>query len=48
MKRLALLFLACFFGAFLIYPLLGLLDGAFFLLDAQGHQTFTLALLSRC
>src|SRR5271155_1363198 len=42
MKRLALLFLALFFGAFLIYPLIGLLDGAFLLADAQGHKTFTL------
>ena len=43
MKFAALLFLALFFGAFLIYPLLGLLDGAFFLTDADGHKTFTLA-----
>jgi iron(III) transport system permease protein len=43
MKRFALPFLALFFGAFLIYPLVGLLDGAFFLTDAQGHKGFTLA-----
>jgi iron(III) transport system permease protein len=43
MKRLALLFLALFFGAFLIYPLIGLLGGAFLIADAQGHKTFTLA-----
>ena len=38
MKRFALPFLALFFGAFLIYPLVGLLGGAFFLTDAQGHR----------
>jgi iron(III) transport system permease protein len=43
MKRFALPFLALFFGAFLVYPLIGLLGGAFFLTDAQGHTTFTLA-----
>ncbi|MCE0521785.1 MAG: iron ABC transporter permease [Methylacidiphilales bacterium] len=43
MKRLALLFLALFFGCFLIYPLIGLLGGAFLLADAQGHKTFTLS-----
>ena len=43
MKAFLLAMLAFFFGAFLIYPLLGLLDGAFFLADAQGHKTFTLA-----
>ena len=42
MKRFSLLFLALFFGAFLIYPLIGLLGGAFLLTDAQGHRTFTL------
>ena len=42
MKYLALSFLAVFFGCFLIYPLLGLLDGAFLLTDAHGHKTFTL------
>ena len=43
MKRFALPVLARFFGAFLIYPLIGLLGGAFFLTDAQGHKTFTLS-----
>src|SRR5476651_2077757 len=43
MKRFALLFLALFFGASLIYPLLGLLGGAFLLTDGQGHKTFTLS-----
>jgi iron(III) transport system permease protein len=43
MKRIALLFLALFFGCFLIYPLIGLLGGAFFLIDAQGNKTFTLS-----
>jgi iron(III) transport system permease protein len=43
MKRLFLPILALFFGCFLIYPLLGLLGGAFFLIDAHGHRTFTLA-----
>jgi iron(III) transport system permease protein len=42
MKRLSLLFLVFFFGCFLIYPLIGLLGGAFLLTDAQGHKTFTL------
>lgn len=42
-KRLALTFLALFFGAFLVYPLLGLFGGAFFLADGRGHRTFTLA-----
>jgi iron(III) transport system permease protein len=43
MKRLFLPILALFFGCFLIYPLLGLLGGAFFLTDTRGHRTFTLA-----
>jgi len=43
MKRLSLLFLALFFGAFLIYPLIGLLGGAFLLTDSHGHKTFTLS-----
>jgi iron(III) transport system permease protein len=43
MKRLFLLLLALFFGLFLIYPLVRLLEGAFFLTDAHGHSTFTLA-----
>ena len=43
MKRFALPLLAVFFGAFLIYPLMGLLGGAFFLTDAQGHAHFTLS-----
>jgi iron(III) transport system permease protein len=42
MKYLFLLFLAFFFGWFLVYPLLGLLDGAFLVTDAHGHKTFTL------
>jgi iron(III) transport system permease protein len=42
MKHLALIFLALFFGCFLVYPLGGLLGGAFLLKDAQGHTTFTL------
>jgi iron(III) transport system permease protein len=42
MKRAALLFLALFFGCFLLYPLLGLLGNAFFVLDATGHRDFTL------
>jgi iron(III) transport system permease protein len=41
-KSLFLFLLAVFFGAFLIYPLFGLLGGAFLLTDAQGHKTFTL------
>jgi len=43
MKRFFLLILALFFGAFLIYPLIGLLGGAFLLTDAQGHRHFTLS-----
>ena len=43
MKRYALPFLAFFFGAFLIYPLVGLLDGAFLLADTDGHRHFTLS-----
>jgi iron(III) transport system permease protein len=43
MKRFALPFLAFFFAAFLIYPLLGVLGGAFFLIDADGHRHFTLS-----
>ena len=42
MKRFFLPLLALFFGAFLVYPLVGLLAGAFFVADAQGHKTFTL------
>ena len=42
MKRIFLPILALFFGAFLIYPLLGLLGGAFLLTDAHGNKTFTL------
>jgi len=42
MKALFLTLLALFFGCFLIYPLLGLFDGAFLITDAQGHKTFTL------
>jgi len=42
MKYFFLLFLALFFGCFLVYPLLGLFDGAFLITDAQGHKTFTL------
>ncbi|MCE0484277.1 MAG: iron ABC transporter permease [Methylacidiphilales bacterium] len=42
MKQISLLFLALFFGAFLVYPLVGLLSGAFFLIDENGHRTFTL------
>ena len=38
MKRFFLPLLALFFGAFLIYPLIGLLGGAFLLTDAQGHR----------
>ena len=41
MKPLLLFLVACFFGAFLIYPLVGLLGGAFLLTDAQGTH-FTL------
>jgi iron(III) transport system permease protein len=43
MKFLGLTFLAFFFAAFLIYPLLGVLGGAFFLIDADGHRHFTLS-----
>src|SRR5271156_4288815 len=43
MKRLSLLLLGLFFGCFLIYPLIGLLGGAFLLTDTQGHKTFTLS-----
>jgi iron(III) transport system permease protein len=43
MKFSALGCLALFFGAFLIYPLMGLLGGAFFLTDADGHSHFTLS-----
>lgn len=43
MKRLFLLVLALFFGCFLVYPLFGLLAGAFLLTDAHGHKTFTLS-----
>jgi iron(III) transport system permease protein len=42
MKPFFLLALALFFGAFLVYPLAGLLGGAFFLIDAHGERTFTL------
>jgi len=42
MKRFSLLFLALFFGCFLVYPLVGLLGGAFFLVDDNGNHTFTL------
>src|ERR1700761_2711197 len=43
MKLLLLAILAVFFGAFLLYPLIGLLGGAFFLTDAKGHSHFTLS-----
>ena len=43
MKHFFLLLLGLFFGCFLIYPLFGLLGGAFFLTDARGHKTFTLS-----
>jgi iron(III) transport system permease protein len=43
MKSLLLAILAIFFGCFLIYPLAGLLGGAFLLADAQGHRHFTLS-----
>lgn len=43
MKLFSLAFLALFFGAFLIYPLAGLLGGAFLLTDARGHAHFTLS-----
>jgi iron(III) transport system permease protein len=43
MKVFSLIFLALFFGAFLIYPLIGLFAGAFFLTDAQHHTYFTLS-----
>ena len=42
MKHVFLLLLAIFFGCFLIYPLAGLLGGAFFITDASHHTTFTL------
>lgn len=42
MKHLLLAVLAIFFGAFLIYPLCGLLGGAFFVTDGHGHRAFTL------
>lgn len=42
MKYFLLLALALFFGAFLIYPLIGLLGGAFLISDGHGHRTFTL------
>lgn len=42
MKYVFLTALAIFFGLFLIYPVIGLLDGAFFITDANGHKTFTL------
>ena len=41
-KPFFLLLLALFFGCFLVYPLVGLLGGAFFVTDPQGHKTFTL------
>lgn len=41
MKYVFLSLLAVFFGAFLIYPLAGVIGGAFLLTDAQGHTTFT-------
>ncbi len=43
MKRFSLPFLFLFFGAFLIYPLIGLLDGAFFITEANGQRYFTLS-----
>lgn len=43
MKYFFLLALAFFFGLFLVYPLLGLLGGAFFFTDEDGHKTFTLS-----
>jgi iron(III) transport system permease protein len=42
MKPFFLAILALFFGCFLIYPLIGLLGGAFLLTDVQGHTHFTL------
>jgi len=42
MKRFFLLVPALFFGCFLIYPLLGLLAGAFVATDGEGHRTLTL------
>jgi iron(III) transport system permease protein len=42
MKFFFLALLALFFGCFLIYPLFGLLGGAFLLTDPQGHTHFTL------
>jgi len=41
MKAFFLFLLALFFGCFLVYPLVGLLGGAFLLTDAHGHTTFT-------
>ena len=43
MKIATLAGLGLFFGAFLIYPLAGLFQGAFFLDDGHGHSTFTLS-----
>jgi iron(III) transport system permease protein len=43
MKITLLVLLAVFFGAFLIWPLVGLLGGAFFITDAQGQAHFTLS-----
>ena len=43
MKVFFLTLLAFFFGAFLIYPLIGLFEGAFFLNDAKGQAHFTLS-----
>jgi len=42
MKYFFLLLLALFFGCFLIYPIAGLLGGAFFITDANHHTAFTL------
>ena len=42
MKGFLLTILALFFGSFLLYPLVELLGGAFWLADAEGHRTFTL------
>lgn len=43
MKKLALFLLALFFGCFLVYPLLGLLGNAFFVVDPAGRRHFTLS-----
>jgi iron(III) transport system permease protein len=43
MKALLLSLLALFFGAFLVYPLIRLLEGAFLITDGQGNTSFTLA-----